>query len=57
MKDLEDMKASNVGLKMMQEEAKSERPLTEYFIRQLHKTILREDQRATKHIRYRQGDA
>ena len=43
MKDLEDMKASNVGLKMMQEEAKSERPLTEYFIRQLHKTILRED--------------
>ena len=51
------MKASNVGLKMMQEEAKSERPLTEYFIRQLHKTILREDQRATKHIRYRQGDA
>ena len=43
MKDLEDMKASNVGLNMMQEEARSEYPLTETFIRQLHKTILRED--------------
>jgi Fic family protein len=43
MKDLEDMKASNVGLKMMEEQATSEYPLTETFIRQLHKTILRED--------------
>ena len=43
MKDLEDMKASNVGLKMMEEQAASEYPLTETFIRQLHKTILRED--------------
>ena len=43
MKDLEDMKASNVGLNMMQEQAVSEYPLTETFIRQLHKTILRED--------------
>lgn len=43
MKDLEDMKASNVGLKMMQEQASSEYPLTETFIRQLHQTILRED--------------
>ncbi|MBR1468214.1 MAG: Fic family protein [Bacteroidaceae bacterium] len=43
MKDLEDMKASNVGLNMMQEQASSEYPLTEYFIRQLHQTILRED--------------
>lgn len=44
MKDLEEMKASDVGLKMMQEEAKvSDYPLTETFIRQLHKTLLRED--------------
>lgn len=43
MKDLEDMKASNVGLNMMQEQAASEYPLTETFIRQLHQTILRED--------------
>ena len=43
MKDLEDMKASNVGLNMMQEQASSEYPLTESFIRQLHQTILRED--------------
>ena len=43
MKDLEDMKASNVGLNMMQEQAASEYPLTESFIRQLHQTILRED--------------
>ena len=43
MKDLEDMKASNVGLNMMKEQAQSEYPLTETFIRQLHQTILRED--------------
>lgn len=43
MKDLEDMKASNVGLNMMQEQAASEYSMTETFIRQLHQTILRED--------------
>jgi len=43
MKDLEDMKASNVGLNMMKEQALSEYPLTETFVRQLHHTILRED--------------
>lgn len=43
MKDLEDMKASNVGLNMMKEQASSAYPLTETFIRQLHQTILRED--------------
>ena len=44
MKDLEDMKASEVGLLMMQEEARlRDYPLTETFIRQLHKTLLRED--------------
>lgn len=44
MKDLEEMKAHNVGLKMMQTEAvEKEKPLTETFIRQLHQTLLRED--------------
>ncbi len=43
MKDLEDMKASNIALKMMEEQAKTEYPLTETFIRQLHKTLMRED--------------
>jgi len=44
MKDLEEMKASSVGLMMMQEEARlRDYPLTETFIRQLHKTLLRED--------------
>lgn len=44
MKDLEEMKASNVGLKMMQEQAGiKDMPLTQNFIRQLHKTLLRED--------------
>ncbi|MCC8114645.1 MAG: Fic family protein [Bacteroidales bacterium] len=44
MRDLEEMKAHNVGLKMVIEEAKSyEKPLTETFIRQVHKILLRED--------------
>ena len=44
MKDLEEMKASNVGLKMVKEAAlDKEQPLTEYFIRTLHHTLLRED--------------
>ena len=44
MKDLEEMKASNVGLKMVKEAAMDkEQPLTEYFIRTLHHTLLRED--------------
>lgn len=44
MHDLEEMKASNVGLKMMQVEAGDiHKPLTETFIRMLHHTLLRED--------------
>ncbi len=43
MKDYEEMKASNVGLKMMSEVSKKKQPLTETFIRQLHQTLLRED--------------
>jgi len=44
MKDLEDMKASNVALKKVVVEAEDkERPLTESFIRDLHRTLLREN--------------
>ncbi len=44
MKDYEEMKASNVGLKMMEVEALlQDKPLTQNFIRQLHQTLLRED--------------
>ena len=44
MKDLEDMKASNVGLKIVKVEAEDkEKPLTESFIRELHRVLLRED--------------
>ena len=44
MKDLEEMKASNVGLKMVKVAAlDKEQPLSEYFIRTLHQTLLRED--------------
>lgn len=44
MKDLEDMKASNVALQKVKVEAEDrERPLTESFIRELHHTLLRED--------------
>lgn len=40
MKDLEEMKAHNIGLKMVLEEAMTSNPLTETFIRQLHKKML-----------------
>ncbi|MCM1483728.1 MAG: Fic family protein [Muribaculaceae bacterium] len=44
LKDYVEMKASEAGMAMMQEEADlRERPLTQNFIRQLHKTLLRED--------------
>lgn len=44
MKDLEEMKAHNVGLKMMIEEAHNQDcQLSETFVRQLHHTLLRED--------------
>jgi len=44
MKDFEDMKASNVGLKMVRESITGGPTLlTQTFIRQLHKTLLRED--------------
>lgn len=44
VKDVQEMTASNVGLKMMTEEASlKDFPLTQNFIRTLHKTLLRED--------------
>lgn len=44
VRDVHEMTASNVGLKMMKEEALlKEIPLTQHFIRKLHKTLLRED--------------
>ncbi len=44
LKDYVDMKASQVGMVMMQEEASlKDQPLTQHFIRSLHKTLLRED--------------
>lgn len=44
VKDVQEMTASNVGLRMMAEEAAvKEMPLTQNFIRTLLKTLLRED--------------
>lgn len=44
VRDVLEMTASNVGLKMMTEEASlKDVPLTQNFIRTLHKTLLRED--------------
>lgn len=44
VKDVQDMTASNVAMRMMTDEALvKETPLTETFIRHLHKILLRED--------------
>lgn len=44
VRDVEEMTASNVGLRMMTEEAAvKDIPLTQNFIRTLHKTLLRDD--------------
>lgn len=44
VRDIEEMTASNVGLRMMTEEAVvKDMPLTQNFIRTLHKTLLRDD--------------
>lgn len=43
LKDFVDMKASEVSVKMMTEEAINNIPLTQNFIRTLHQTLLRED--------------
>ena len=52
VKDIQDMIASNVTLKMMSEEALiKETPLTVNFIRTLHHTLLREDYTVYKQLR------
>ena len=44
VRDVQEMTAGNVGLKMMTHEAQlKDYPLTQNFIRTLHKTLLRED--------------
>ena len=44
VRDVQEMTASNVGLRMMTNEAAiKDMPLTQNFIRTLHKTLLRED--------------
>ena len=44
VRDVQEMTASNVGLRMMTDEAAiKDMPLTQNFIRTLHKTLLRED--------------
>ena len=44
VKDVQEMTAGNVGLRMIAEEAvRKDAPLTQNFIRALHKTLLRED--------------
>ena len=44
VRDVQEMTASNVGLRMMTEEAAvKDIPLTQNFIRTLHKTLIRED--------------
>ncbi len=50
MFDLEEMKAHNVGLKMVLAEALTDNPLTEAFIRQTHKILLREDYQVYRNL-------
>ena len=54
VRDVQEMTASNVGLRMMTEEAKvKETPLTQNFIRTLHQTLLREDYTVYRNGRYK----
>ena len=51
IRDVQEMTASNVGLRMMAEEASmNDVPLTQNFIRTLHKTLLREDYTVHKNL-------
>lgn len=51
LKDFVDMKASQVGMSMMREEAgRRDKPLTEAFIRQLHHTLIREDYKVYRNL-------
>lgn len=49
--DCEEMKASNVGLQMMLKESdEKQAPLTQTFIRTLHRTLLREDYKVYRNL-------
>jgi len=51
LRDIQEMTASNVGLKMTSEEALlKDMPLTQNFIRTLHQTLLREDYTAYREL-------
>lgn len=50
MRDLEQMKAHNVCLRMIEQAAPSGEPLTEMFIRQLHQVMLGEDYTVYKNL-------
>lgn len=50
MKDLEEMKAHNICLRMVEQEAETSEPLTETFIRQLHQVMLREDYKVYRQL-------
>ena len=50
MKDLEEMKAHNICLNMVEQEADTDEPLTETFIRQVHQVMLREDYKVYRQL-------
>ena len=50
MKDLEEMKAHNICLNMVEQEALTDEPLTETFIRLVHKVMLREDYKVYRQL-------
>ena len=51
VRDVQEMTASNIGLRMMTEEAKVKKtPLTQNFIRTLHQILLREDYTAYRNL-------
>lgn len=50
MKDLEEMKAHNICLSMVEQEADTDEPLTETFIRQVHQVMLREDYKVYRQL-------
>ncbi|MEE1004064.1 MAG: Fic family protein, partial [Bacteroidaceae bacterium] len=50
-RDCEEMKASNVGLQMMlMESGEKQQPLSQHFIRTLHRTLLREDYTVNRNL-------
>lgn len=50
MRDLEEMKAHNICLNMVEEAAIEKKPLTENFIRQIHAAMLREEYQVVREI-------